>query len=103
MHPGGVTGDYIRPSMKSFIVLNLFLYAVNTPTSVPCTPYSHSLFSILLWVYCPSFAQGQTVTQRERGYPETLALLREKPSPKILSEYRTHACLSPQDSLSSAK
>lgn len=48
-------------------------------------------------------AQTWTVTQRERGYPEAVAPLREKPSPSILSECITHAFLSPQDTLSSAK
>lgn len=44
-------------------------------------------------------AQTRTVTQRERGYPEAVAPLREKPSPSIHSVYITHAFLSPRHSL----
>jgi len=54
MYHGCITEDCFSPPMIGFIVLNIFLYAVHTHhSSAPCTPYSHSVSSILIHIFCP--------------------------------------------------
>lgn len=69
-------------------------------------PVLYTLISsppILSLYFALNSAQMQTVTQREKGYPEAIACLRKITSPSILSEYIAHAFPSRQVTFSSAK